>query len=451
MGPRLAGAGCVITVALSLLATPAAAAPRLDTRFGDGGIARVPVKSDGFREFSGAMRPVRQADGKVLVAAQLYGDRDPAEFVLARFDRTGALDTTFGRRGRLKVSFPWQFVPVKVLAQPDGRILLVGVVGGYRYFAYQPMQIGLVRLLPDGSRDRSFGANGFVAWNPRWHSAEVMMDISLGLAQQQPDGRLLIAASVDERARGPGVTFPRPERHSIMFVRFEADGSVDPSFGRAGLAERNLEGGAYVRGWARLADGRLVAVVSRHEGSGEPTLESTGWWLQSFAADAAPAGGFVAAGSVRLGLDILDELVDLAPTSDGGLVMIGAVDVSQRFGPVPAVRRIRPDGSLNPTFGRNCGPPLLRLRASFPRGGAATLDGGVLVAATRHLIHARPRRIDGFVIPHDATGCIAGTPLRLRGLTVGPPLLQRGRSALLGATSSDIHGARGLALVKIRR
>ena len=448
-----ARAACVVAVALSLVAVPTAEAAtlRLDAHFGDGGVARVPVRWEGFREFFSAMRPVRQADGKVLVSAQLYGDRDAAEFVLARFDHTGALDTTFGRRGRLKVSFPWQFVPKKVLAQPDGRIRLVGVVGGYRYFAYRPMQIGLLRLLPDGSRDRSFGANGFVAWNPPWHSVEVAMDISLGLVQQQPDGRLLIAATVDERALGPGVSVPAPERHSVMFVRFEADGSVDRSFGRAGMAELDWNGG-YVRGWARLPDGRLVAVVSRHEGLGEPTLESTGWWLQSFAADAAPAEGFVAAGSARLGLDVLDELVDLAPTRAGGLVMTGAVDVNQQFGPVPAVRRIRPDGSLDPTFGRNCGRPLRRLRASFTRGGVPTPNGGMLVTATRLLIHARPRRIDGFAITLDPTGCIAGTPLRIRSLTVGPPLLQRGRGALLGATFNNNQGlAGGLALIKIRR
>lgn len=62
------------------------------------------------------------------------------------------------------------------------------------------------------------------------------------------------------------------------------------------------------------------------------------------------------------------------------------------------------------------------------------------------LIHTRPRRVDGFAIFYDATGCIAATLLRLRGLTVGPPLLQRGRSALLGATYVRHNGlAHGLA------
>ena len=63
---RLVGALCPIAAMLSLLATPAVASPRLDTRFGDGGVARMPLKLKEFREFFGALRPIRQADGKVL-------------------------------------------------------------------------------------------------------------------------------------------------------------------------------------------------------------------------------------------------------------------------------------------------------------------------------------------------------------------------------------------------
>lgn len=126
----------------------------------------MPLKWEGFRELGGALRPVRQHDGKVLVGAQLLGDRDAEEFLLVRFRRGGALDKSFGRRGRVRIDFRSQFVPSTVLARRDGRIVLAGRVGGPAYFAFGPSQLGIVRLLPDGSRDRSFGTNGFVAWNP---------------------------------------------------------------------------------------------------------------------------------------------------------------------------------------------------------------------------------------------------------------------------------------------
>jgi uncharacterized delta-60 repeat protein len=449
MRPRnLAVAWCVIAAGLSLVATPAVGAPRLDARFGDAGVARVPFKFREFREFRGfgALRPVRQADGKVLVAAQLSDDREAEEVVLARFGRAGALDTTFGRRGRVRIDFPWQFSLLTVLAQHDGRIVVIGGVGGYSYWGnYRPIQLGIVRLLPDGSRDLSFGSNGFVAWNTPWRVADELMDVIPQLALPQPDGRLLVAAMVLERTRNPETSWQR-----VVLVRFQPDGSVDQSFGPGGFTQLDWDG-AYLRNWARLPDGRLVAVVSRPEGMRAPTLQSMGWWLHSFAADAAPAGGFIAAGSVRLGLDVLYGLAELVP-SRGALLMIGSVDVGQNGSPAPAVRRILPDSSLDPMFGRHCGEPLRRLRGASGRGGAPTPDGGVLVTAGKLLIHARPRRFDSFAITHDAAGCIAERPLRLRGVTVSPPLLQRGRSALLGATFTDNHGlAGGLALIKIRR
>ena len=436
----MAGIGCVIAVALSFPATPAVAVPRLDARFGEGAIARVPFKlSNPGGEFMGALRPIRQPDGKVLVPARVerYAGSYTAEQVgLARFTRRGALDKAFGRRGRVLIGS--NFSPATVLLQADGRIVMVGSVSPIG--AYGP-RLSILRLLPNGSRDPAFGANGLVVWNPPQRAGSYSITSVPGLALPQPDGRLLVAAHVDE---GTSVM----PRERVVLVRFEGDGSVDQSFGQGGFAELAWDGG-YFQGWARLADGRLASVVSRHEGPGEQTLQSQAWWLHSFTADGSSPAPLRPSGSVRLGRDVLDELHELVPTRDGGLMMIGDVDIQHERGPATAVRRIRPDGSLDTTFGRKCAQPLLRARS---RGGAPTPDGGALVTATRFFIHARPRRVDGLVIPLDATGCVAATPLHLRGLTVGPPLLQRGRSALLGATFNRSQGrAGGLAIIKIRR
>jgi uncharacterized delta-60 repeat protein len=428
---RWACAACLMAVALTLVAASAAdtATLRLDARFGEGGIARAPFKWQGWsRElFGGTLRPARQADGKVLVAAQPDADHGLAnEIVLARFGRAGAPDRSFGRRGLLRIAFPWQFQPLKVLAQRDGRIVLVGTVGGYAYFSAVPSQLGIVRLLPDGSRDRSFGTNGVVVWNPPWRAANEWT--TPGLVVRQSEGRLLVAGTVeDPRLRGS----PGGPGQRVVLVRFLPDGSLDQSFGPGGFAELDWDD-AYFGGWARLADGRLASVVFRHEGPGTPTRESTAWWLHTFTADGSPAAPR-SSGSVRLGLNLLDQLVDLVPTRDGGLLMIGDRD------PSPAVRRIFPDGSLDATFRRKCAQPPLPVGS--PRGGASTPDGGVLVTTG-----------GSFAIPYDATGCIAARPLRLRGFLVGPPLLQRGRSALVGASFNNNEGlAAGLALIKIRR
>jgi hypothetical protein len=79
----------------SLAFVPAAeAAPlRLDAGFGVGGIARARFSStDDLR----ALRPVRQTDGKVLVAAANYFFHGNSQILIARFTRRGRPDPTFG-------------------------------------------------------------------------------------------------------------------------------------------------------------------------------------------------------------------------------------------------------------------------------------------------------------------------------------------------------------------
>jgi uncharacterized delta-60 repeat protein len=445
----LVGAASAIAAALSLLALarlapPAFPAPRLDARFGDGGIARARFQT---RQelLAGPLRPFRQADGKVIVAAQADPDHgNTYELLLARFTRAGSPDRSFGHRGRVRLisSFPQQFQPLTVSADREGRIVLVGTVGGYIYFGAAPSQLGILRLLPDGSRDRSFGPGGMVVWSPPGRTAGEWT--FPGSFVRLPGRRLLVGASVyDPRLRG-SPTAPPPR---AVLVRLQRNGSLDQSFGHGGVAEVDVEGGNLGQ-LARLADGRLASVVTRNEGRA-PTLETTAWWLNTFALDGSSPLPLHPTSSVPLGLDVLDGLYDLLPTRDGGLIMVGAVDVERPSGPDLALRRVRPGGSLDPSYGRGCSPPLRRLRGSFVRGAAPTSDGGVFITATKLLIHARPRRIDGFVIV-DAVGCMSGTPLRLRSLTLGPPLLQGSRSGILGATFGDIGGGQGLAVVKIR-
>jgi hypothetical protein len=150
-----------------------------------------------------------------------------------------------------------------------------------------------------------------------------------------------------------------------------------------------------------------------------------------------------------LGLNVLDEVTELLPAGGNKLVMIGDVDIEQRAGPTVAVRRILPRGALDPRFGLACRrPPLAPARS---RGGAVTRDGGVLVTATKFLIHARPRRTDSVIAPYNTAGCPTARRLRVRGVHAGPPLLQSRRRAIVGASYEHGYDHGGLALIRIRR
>jgi uncharacterized delta-60 repeat protein len=421
-----ARAGCLLAVVLSLAAVPTADAAtlRLDAGFGDGGIARVP-----FRLAQGGnlrtLRPVRQPDGKVLVAASIHFDHWNSQILLARFTRRGRPDATFGHGGWEHLGLHWNFDPQAVHVQPDGRILVLGAAGYGPFFYNSPGQFGLVRLLPNGSRDRTFGTNGFVAWNPPWRADSGRPYALPGVFVPQADGRLLAA----------GVVYDSGSQR-VVFVRFNQNGSMDESFGRAGLIE-GPDGPDYFSAWAALPDGRIVALSSRNEGSDQSSR-----WLHRFTADGAVDSTFGTAGSVRLESDDVGELV---PARDGSLVILGGT----------ALRRILPSGQLDAHFGTACGRPP-------PRGGsagaAATSDGGVLATGETFLDPVRFALPVSFVIRYGADGCAAARPL-LAGvsLSVGPPLLHGRRIALVGATynkDSALHPLvhrSALALIRVRR
>ena len=433
-----ARAGWLVTVALSLAAVPTADAAtlRLDARFGDGGIAHVRFGSGQTGTDMSALRPVRQPDGKVLVAAAAHVEHWNSQVLLARFTRSGRPDTTFGHGGREHFGFPWNFEPQAVHVQPDGRILVLGAdgYGGHDLYPIRG-QVGLARLLPDGSRDRSFGTNGFVAWNPPWGASTDSMVARPGLFVPQADGRVLVAAVVEEtRWLGERYTSNLGGFRRVAFVRFNEDGSVDESFGRAGMREELENTPFFFYAWAALPDGDLVTLASR----AGPT-----WGLHRFKPDGTLDRGFGQDGSVPIPLNDPYGVRELVPTRDGGLVLVLRT----------ALRRIRPSGQLDPRFGTTCDRPTPLGAANV--GTAATSDGGVLATATRVRTLPRPTRVYHFVFRYGSDGCVAGRPLRLKGVSAGPPLLQRRHTALVGATYNHAHAAAGLddtlALIRIRR
>jgi uncharacterized delta-60 repeat protein len=151
----------------------------------------------------------------------------------------GDLDTSFGEQGRLRLTFPTamgETLPGEVVVHADGKVALVGacaVLSG----GSKPC---VLRRLPDGSPDDSFGAQGFVALN------NVSSDITV-LAAALPAGKLIIATTCAEGG----------ERKFCAF-RLNDNGTLDASFGSAGRA--TAAQGTLLVGFALQRDGKLLLV-----------------------------------------------------------------------------------------------------------------------------------------------------------------------------------------------
>lgn len=94
-----------------------------------------------------AQSVVVQADGKILVAGYGSADFGDNDFVMARFNADGSLDTTFDGDGKLIANIGGNDLAYSMVLQADGKILVAGSSSG---------DFALARFNADGSADTSF-------------------------------------------------------------------------------------------------------------------------------------------------------------------------------------------------------------------------------------------------------------------------------------------------------
>jgi len=213
----------------------------LDTSFGLGGRAL----TDLGRSFKQQFHTVAiQHDGKIVAAGQVTAAVG-LSFVVARYDRDGTIDTTFGSGGIVSTSFADQGAANGIAVQRDGKILVVGGrvgEGGEPGFA-------LARLDSSGALDPTFGSGGQVVTLFPGGGAAGAVAVALDRC-----GRAVLAGGA-----GTGV-----DGHTVFaLARYEHDGSLDPSFGTDGLVTTGF--GGFQDGAGALAiqrDGKIVAAGS---------------------------------------------------------------------------------------------------------------------------------------------------------------------------------------------
>jgi uncharacterized delta-60 repeat protein len=207
---------------------------KLDPSFGQGGTARIDFgKAD-----SDAEAIVTLPGGRVLVGGRTCGP-NVCEFALARLDRDGELDRSFGDGGKVVGSFGGNgcSFPLGGMALDSrGRI----VVGG----SCQNRIASLARFKPNGEPDPSFGHGGRVA-------KHVRIKVVNALVVDSHD-RIALA--------GVAVT-------TFGVVRFGSGGKFDSSFGHHGLARAKFPGGNFAPPTSVALDSRNRIVVGGYVGS----------------------------------------------------------------------------------------------------------------------------------------------------------------------------------------
>ena len=351
----------------------------LDTSFGSGGAdGDGKVTTDvGRGDWVAGAAP--GPGGTLLVAATqdpfTVTPRETQNFLLLRYTADGSLDRTFGRGGAdgdgiVSTHFGdlAEFAFCTGMAvQPDGRIVLAGrlVDTGAR-----TEQVALVRHMPDGTLDRTFGRGGgdgdgrVVAGFGQFAAA--------GPVAVAPDGRIVVGGSVRTQWDGGS-------KHLV--ARFDPDGSTDRTFG-GGDGFVDMQPFVWTESVCDLAfvpGGRILALVSSGDRSWVSRLNADGSRDRTFGGDGADPG------TTRV-----DAAAAMAVAADGRITLAGGGAIAaDGYSTIPGVAafRLDPDGHPDPAFG-TAGRSIVSLGDPDQTwGGASDVavlpDGRTLAVGTR--------------------------------------------------------------------
>ena len=161
----------------------------------------------------------------VLVTAAADSDLDPS------FDGDGIVTTDHDEFDEIR----------DIVIQPDGKIVVAGDTGFLPLLGGDRISIIVARYNADGSLDATFGNNGIVITAIGQHSLASAVAL-------QDDGKIVV---VGEGQLSQGQSF--------AVVRYNANGSLDSSFGNGGVVTTLISTRGFLTDIAIQPDGKIVA------------------------------------------------------------------------------------------------------------------------------------------------------------------------------------------------
>jgi uncharacterized delta-60 repeat protein len=249
----------------------------------------------------------------------------------------GDPDPTFGIGGVVTTDVSAYSEAFALVQQSDGKLVVGGQVADMPTFFVRTDAL-LVRYEPDGSLDATFGTGGLVRTDvvpagPGSRFTAVLL---------QPGGRLVGAGTSSSFSTIGG---------DVVLVRYESDGSVDPSFGSGGTVVTDIAGRQDRAVAAAVQpDGRIVVVGTTRGSTSDSDLLAL-----RYEPDGALDGTFGAGGVVQLDLSgQFDQAYDVLLAPGGRIVLAGASGTAPGVGAVPGegvLVALDASGALDPTFG----------------------------------------------------------------------------------------------------
>ncbi len=273
-----------------------------------------------------------QRDSKVIVVGQ-SGEYPLFHSAMVRVDSNGKLDDAFGTGGKVTVVLDDEGDQLTaVTQQPDGKI----VAAGARIHDNFQNAFIVARFHPDGSLDQGFGDFGRVVTtfgDPAAAAQSVIL---------QPDGKIVVAGF-----SGAG---SYSELNDFALVRYDAAGSLDPTFGSGGKVITHFSGiyntGSRAADIALQYDGKLI-VVGAYKNEATPREFAMARYLEDGALDLS----FGVQGKVTTSFGAGDSPATSIVLQPGDKIVLAGMFQAGHHDHDFALARYDRSGALDGTFG----------------------------------------------------------------------------------------------------
>ncbi len=274
-----------------------------------------------------------QPDGKIICSIRYFPGNDHRDLGIIRCTPDGRIDSSFGINGIDTLELDKLMYATGLVVQPDGKIVVSGDVLRNEY---DEKRTYLCRLMPDGGLDTSFGEGGVVITHYNYATSSNSLIL-------RPDGKLVRGCNFDLY----GGYSP------FMLESFNPDGSRDSSFGTNGTAKFVFGQGSmlynYMYAMALQADGKIVCTGI--SGDDDKILMA----VCRFDADGSVDETFGDGGGTITPYqdfkNIYTYSIDIQP--DGKILTCGDVFGTTNFDSPLLVCRYTENGQLDPGFGEN--------------------------------------------------------------------------------------------------
>jgi uncharacterized delta-60 repeat protein len=188
----------------------------LDQTFGIDGTVKTDLGS-----FDSAFDLALTPSGKILV-----GGRSGGDFALARYNTDGTLDAAFGTDGTTTTDFGGTDQAFALALDPSGRAVLAGQGSG---------QFGVARYNADGSLDSTFGSGGKLTTTFLDEASAVAFGLVI-----QPDGKIAAGGGMGSATVASRFAIVRYLPNGSLDSSFGVDGKVTTTFDSARSGANDL-------------------------------------------------------------------------------------------------------------------------------------------------------------------------------------------------------------------